>query len=148
MRTAPHVEVFPMRNLLFPSLGLLHRARFDFDGWGPDGDGVATGGHSLPTHGADGDVVARLVPLLQDFFGAVIVRCRLGFGGHGFRLPKVVGWGDWVLFSRLRELEREEKGGWKEGRKGRTGRRGLTKKDVPQQEQESKGGREQATLLG
>ena len=50
--------------------------------------------------------------------------------------------------SRLRKLDREEKGGWKEG-KGRTGRGGLTKTDVPQREQEEGGGgREKATLLG
>ena len=34
-----------------------------------------------------------------------------------------------------------------EGRKGRTGRGGLTKKDLPQREQEEGGGREKATLL-
>ena len=132
---------------LLPSLGLLYLARFDFGSRGPDGDGVATGGHALPTHGADGDLVARLVPLLQDFFGAVIVRWRLGFGGHCFRLPMVVGRGDWFLSLVLGNL-RERREGRMKGRKGRTGRGGLAKKDVPQRGQEEGGGRKKATLLG
>ena len=109
--------VCPIQISLLPSLGLLHLARFDFGSRGPDGDGVATGGHALPTHGADEEVVARLVPLLQGFFGVVIVRWRLGFGRHCFRLPKVVGRGDCFLFRVSGNWrEKRRKGGRKEGR--------------------------------
>ena len=59
----------------------------------------------------------------------------------------VVGRGDWVLFRVLGNW-RERREGRVEGRKGRTGRGGLTKKIVPQRAQETEGGREKATLLG
>ena len=103
---------------------------------------MATGGHALPAHGADGEVVARLVPLLQDFFGAVIVRWWLGFGGHGFRPPMVVGRGDWVLLRVLGDWrEKRREGGKKEGahRQRRTDKEGWSATGAGRRRKKRKG---------